>query len=273
MTWAKGLFSLLGRWVEIPFHYRTIFLGFLRNDFKGRFAGAMGGFFWTLFIPLANLLIYLFVFSVVLRIRLQPAETGTDSFAVYFLTGLLPWTAFSEALRNATEIFLGRPNLVTKVAFPLEVLPLTGVVVPFLINGVGFGMYLIYLLFKGYLHLAWFWLPLIIALHMLFTLGLVTLISSLSVFVRDIQQFIGTAISLWFFMTPIIYPLAMVPDHLRWVIQMNPMYPFIELYHQALLRQGVSLSMLGLGAFLAGICFVGSVLFFERSKHAFADVL
>ena len=118
-------------------------------------------------------------------------ETGTDSFAVYFLAGFLPWTAFSEALSNATEIFLGRVNLITKVAFPLELLPLTGIIVPFSLNGLGFVMYLVYLIFKGYFHFAWFWLPIVVVAHMVFSLGLVILISSLSVFLRDIKQFIG----------------------------------------------------------------------------------
>jgi lipopolysaccharide transport system permease protein len=126
-------------------------------------------------------------------------ETGTDSFAVYFLAGLLPWAAFSEALNNATDALLGQANLITKVAFPLEILPISGVIVPFCLNGLGFGMFLIYLVFKGYFHIAWLWLPLVVTIHMLFTLGLVSLISSLSVFLRDIKQFMGTVLSLWFF--------------------------------------------------------------------------
>ena len=268
-----NIFLLLKRWVQIPIHHRTLFWGFVRNEVKGRFAGSMGGFLWSLLTPLANLLIYIFVFSFVLKIRLKPMETGTDSFAVYFLAGLLPWTAFSEALGNATDALLGRANLITKVAFPLEILPMSGVVVPFLLNGLGFVMFLVYLIFKGYFDVAWAWLPLVVAAHMVFTLALVCLIASLSVFIRDIKQFIGTALSLWFFLTPIIYPLSMVPEKLRWVIKLNPMYPFIELYHQTLLHNYISFSTLAYAIALTLLCLVLSVLFFERSKYAFADVL
>jgi len=126
-------------------------------------------------------------------------ETGTDSFAVYFLAGMLPWLAFSEALSSATDIFLGRANLITKVAFPLEVLPLTGVMVPFFLNGLGFVMYLGYLVFKGYADFGWFWLPVVIAVHMVFTLGLIILVSSLSVFLRDIKQFMELCLHCGFF--------------------------------------------------------------------------
>ena len=222
---------------------------------------------------MANLIIYIFLFSVVLEIRLKPMETGTGSFAVFLLAGLLPWGAFSEALNQATEVFLGRANLITKVAFPLEVLPIAGMVVPFALHGLGFIMFLVYLVFKGYLHFGWLWLPVVVVAHMFFTLGLVILISSLSVFLRDTKQFIGTALSLWFFLTPIIYPLSMVPEGFRWMIRINPMYPFIELYHQVLLRHSISWGLLGSVTALAVLTFSVAVVLFERSKHAFADVL
>ncbi len=268
-----GIFRLVRRWIEVPFRFRTLFWGFVNNEIRGRFAGSIGGFVWSLLTPLANHLIYIFVFSVVLKIRLKPMETGTDSFAVFFLAGMLPWLAFSEALNSSTDLFVGRANLITKVAFPLEVLPLTGVIVPFFLNGLGFVMYLCYLTFKGYAHFGWFWLPVVIVVHMLFTLGLITLVSSLSVFLRDIKQFIGTALTLWFFLTPIIYPLSMVPEKLRWIIKLNPMYPFIELYHQVLLQHSIAWELFGYVTGLAAISFILGVLFFGRSKHAFADVL
>lgn len=268
-----AIFSLIRRWLEVPIRFRTLFWGFVSNEIRGRFAGSIGGFVWSLLTPLANLLIYIFVFSVVLKIRLKPMETGTDSFAVFFLAGMLPWLAFSEALNGSTDLFLERANLITKVAFPLELLPLTGVIVPFFLNGLGFVMYLGYLILKGYGHAGWLWLPLVVVVHMAFTLGLVILISSLTVFLRDIKQFIGIAVSLWFFLTPIIYPLSMVPETYRWMITLNPMYPFIDLYHQVLLQGAISWSMLGYTVGLSALLFSGAVLFFERSKYAFADVL
>jgi len=267
------IFSLIGRWLVVPVRFRTLFWGFVSNDIRGRFAGSIGGFTWSLLTPLANLFIYIFVFSVVLEVRLKPMETGTESFPVFFLAGMLPWLAFSEALNGSTDLFLTRANLITKVAFPLELLPLTGVIVPFFLNGLGFVMYLGYLGLKGYGHMAWFWLPAVIAIHMIFTLGLIILISSLTVFLRDIKQFIGILVSLWFFLTPIVYPLSMVPERYRWVIQVNPMYPFIDLYHQVLLQGAVSWPVFGYGIALSVILFLCAILFFERSKYAFADVL
>lgn len=266
-------FGLVKRWLEIPFRFRTLFWGFVSNEIRGRFAGSIGGFTWSLLTPLANLLIYIFVFSVVLKIRLKPMETGTDSYVVFFLAGMLPWAAFSEALSSATEIFLGRASLITKVAFPLEVLPLTGIVVAFSLHGLGFIIFLGYLVLKGYFHIMWLWLPVVVSVYMVFTLGMVILISSLSVFLRDIKQFIGTALSLWFFLTPIIYPPGMVPERFRGIFKLNPLYPFIELYHQVLLLHTLPWVLLVHIIGVAVLFFVGAIVFFERSKYAFADVL
>lgn len=268
-----NLISQMMRWCVVPLRYRTLFTGFVTNEIRGRFAGSIGGFLWSLLTPLANLLIYIFVFSLVLKIRLKPMETGTGSFAIFFLAGLLPWGAFSEALSGAPNLFLERAGLITKVAFPLEILPMMGVIVPFILHGLGFVMFLGFLSFKGYLHLSWLWLPVIILIHMVFTLGMVILISSLSVFLRDIQQFIGTALSLWFFATPIIYPLSMVPDHFRWVIKLNPMYPIIVLYRRILLQHTLSWEMLLCAGGLAMMVFLCGMMFFGRAKYAFADVL
>jgi lipopolysaccharide transport system permease protein len=268
-----NLIRLVKRWCTVPLRYRTLFWGFVTNEIRGRFAGSIGGVLWSLVTPLANLLIYIFVFSLVLRVRLKPMETGTDSFAVFFLAGLLPWGAFSEALGGASDLFLERAGLITKVAFPLEILPMIGVVIPFLLHGVGFIMYLAYLSFEGYVHAVWLWLPLIVFIHMIFTLGMTILISGLSVFLRDLKHFMGTALSLWFFATPIIYPLSMVPETFRWIIRLNPMYPFIELYRRVLLQHTLSWEMLGCAGGLSIMVFFGGVLFFSRAKYAFADVL
>jgi lipopolysaccharide transport system permease protein len=219
------------------------------------------------------MLIYIFVFSLVLRIRLRPMETGTDSFAIYLLAGLLPWMAFSEALAQATGVFQGKANLITRVVFPLEILPMASVLVPFFLNGLGFALYLGYLIIKGYTHIAWLWLPAVIGVHIVFTLGLVILISSLSVFVRDIQQAMGIILSLWLYLTPIIYPIAMVPERFISIIRLNPMYPFIELYHRILLQHSFSWGLFGYAGLLAILSFSGSTLFFGRAKYAFADVL
>ncbi|MFH0994561.1 MAG: ABC transporter permease [Pseudomonadota bacterium] len=253
--------------------HKTLFWGFVNQEFKGKYAGSMGGLLWSVITPLANLLIFIFVFSVVFSIRMKPIETGTDSFVVFLLTGLLPWIAFSDALASSTGMFVGKANLITKVAFPLELVPSAGILVTFMLNGIGFILLLIYLTFEGYCHLAWLYLPIVTVVFMVFTLGLVVLIASLSVFIRDIQQIMASILTLWLYLTPILYPNQMVPESLRFILDINPVNPFIELYHQVLLQHVFSFELFGYAAGFAAISFIAGVWFYNKSRNAFADVL
>jgi len=260
------------RWMTEPFKHRTLFWGFVNQEIKGKYAGSIFGLIWSIVLPLANLLIYIFVFTVIFKIRLKP-EDGTESFVLYLLCGLLPWMTFSEALGSSPGIFVGKANLITKVAFPIELLPISGVAVVFFMNSIGMLLFLCFLAIQGYCNVSWLVLPVVMGVHMLFTLGLVVLIASLSVFIRDIQQIIGVVMSLWLYLTPILYPITMVPEQIQWILYLNPMCLFIELYHQVLLSQIIPWGMLLNCFLLAVFMFIGGAGFFGKSRNAFADVL
>ena len=263
----------LKQWTVAPFAYSFLFRSFLQQDISGRFAGSMGGLFWSVVTPLTHILIYVFVFSMIMKVSILARETGTDRFVVYLLSGLLPWMAFSEALIRSASFLTEKSSLITKVSFPVEILPYVNTVTPFMLNGIGFGLFLIYLIFLGYLHPLWLVLPLAVLAHLLFTIGLVALISALSVFIRDLQHLLGLVVSAWLFLTPILYPLSMVPEtYQRWMV-FNPAYPFIELYHQILLQHQLPLELVVSALLLACGSFFGGGWFFARIKHAFGDVL
>lgn len=265
--------SFLNCWITGPFKYRFLLRGFVVQDIQGRFAGSMGGVLWAVIAPLANLLVLAFVFSVIMKIRVIAVETGTDSFVVFLLSGLLPWMAFSEAISRSTTLLFERANLITKVAFPVQILPVAGGLAPFILNGVGLGLFLVFLLLKGEASIFWLWLPVVVSLHFLFTLGLVSFFSALSVFFRDIQQIMGVILALWMYLTPILYPLSMVPEKYQKFMLLNPMYPFIQLYRSVILRQQVSWEMVTLVCMLTVVSYLGGGWFFMRIKHAFGDVL
>ncbi len=260
-------------WFLMPFRHSTLFWGFVRQEIRGRYAGSLGGLLWSVVTPLGNMLIYIFVFSVILKLRLRIEDAGTDSFVIYLMAGLLPWMAFSEVLLAAPGTFVNRAEMITKVSFPIQLLPLTNVAVTFILNAIGLAIFLIYLALMGKAGPGWLWLPLVMVIQLLFTLGLAILISSLAVFIRDIGQLMGIIIPLWFYLTPILYPLSMVPQHFRWLLYGNPMYPFIELYHQALLRQHFSFLSVAHASLLAFFSLFAGTVFFSRARHAFADVL
>jgi lipopolysaccharide transport system permease protein len=265
--------KIFTKWFKAPFLHKTLFWGFVNQEIKGRYAGSMGGLLWSVITPLSNLLIFIFVFSVVFKVRLKPVETGTDSFVTFLLAGLLPWITFSDAVAASTGMFVGKANLITKVAFPLELVPTAGIFVTFILNGIGFALLLIYLAFEGYCHTTWLFLPIITALFMIFTLGIVVLIASLSVFIRDIQQIMASFLSLWMYLTPVLYPVQMVPESLQPFIKINPVIPFIELYHQSLLQHVFSYTLLAQAIGFALASFLTGAWFYGKSRNAFADVL
>ncbi len=266
------MLSLLKQWLLSPLYHKTLFIGFIRQDIQGRFAGSIGGLFWSILTPLANIFIYIFVFSFIMKVRVAITDTGTDSFVIYLLSGLLPWLAFSEALSRANSLLLDKSGLITKVSFPVEVLPAVGTSVSFLLNGIAYGLFLAYLVLQGYASIFWCYLPLVVLLHFFFTLGLVAFLSALSVFIRDTQQVMGLVLHSWLYLTPIIYPLGLIPITYQKYFYINPLYAFIELYREVLLAQHITPEILFLACFFTLLsCFGG--WFFMRTRHAFSDVL
>jgi lipopolysaccharide transport system permease protein len=270
---SRAPLFLLWHWCSAPVRYRHLLHGFLHQDITGRFVGSMGGLLWSVITPLANILIYIFVFSVIMRITITKEESGTDQFVIYLLSGLLPWMAFSEAISRSTPMLIEKAGLITKVAFPVHILPYVGVFSAFMLNGLGLGLFLLYLVVNGYADWHWFYLPLLVILHGLFTLGMAALTAALCVFLRDLQQLMTLLITVWFFITPIIYPISMVPPEFRAWIEWNPLYYVADLYRQILLQGSCDFTQLGITALICISVYLSGGWFFMRVRHAFGDVL
>jgi len=256
--------------------HRGLIATFVKRDLKGRYAGSALGTVWTVAQPLMLLAVYTFVFSQVLRIDFTPkgsAPVPPYWNALFLFAGMVPWLAFSETLGRSTAVILENGNLIKKVAFPSEVLPFYLVLYGLVNMLVG-----IVILVVG---AAWlgippgaslFWLPLLLVLQGLFTLGLGYLLSALNVFVRDTMQVIGLLLTIWMLLTPIFYPIWAVPPGFAPVLQWNPMLHLIAAY-RAVFVEGRAPSPDGLvimGGVALGTLFLGYVCF-VRSKHRFAD--
>lgn len=252
---------------------KTLLREFVTREIKGRFAGTAGGILWTVMSPLATIVSYFFVFSLVLRINVTIEETGTDKFAAFFLTGFFPWLMFADSLSKSVSVLLSEASLITKVVFPVELLPMSVVISTFAVNGIGFGLVLIYLVFTG--HFSWFWayLPVFLAIELLFALGLSFFLSALNVFLRDTGEMLGIVMMLWFFSTPVIYPCSMVPAEVSFLIDYNPMALFVNTFRDAVLMHQVSLMSILVLFILSLISYSAGFWFFKKAKPAFGDVL
>ncbi len=270
---SKIIITSIIRPLWLAVRHTSLLRGFVGREIRGRFAGNMAGMSWALLNPLATLLVYMFVFSMILRISVTVEETGTDSFFIYFVTGFIPWLIFSDSLGRATGSLLDNSSLITKVVFPVELLPATSVLSSAVINGLGFFLLLGYLSVQGFLSSSWLFVICILPVQVIFTLGLAMLFSSACVYLRDIRELMGLIIMIWFFSTPIIYPLSMVPENIQSIIQLNPMYMFVSLYRDALLMHSFDLVLFLWTVLISVVVYAAGSLFFAKVKPGFGDVL
>jgi len=253
--------------------HQYLFREFVVRNIKSRFVGSMGGNLWVVLNPLATILAYLFIFSVVLRVSVSAAENGTSNFTIYFLSGFFPWFMFAESLSISVMVLLENKDLITKVAFPVELLPAGVVLSTFIVNGIGMLCFLVFMVAVGFFHWTWVFLIYLVIVQFLFTWGLSNLVAALCVFIRDMKELLAIILMVWFYATPIVYPVSLLPDTYRALMGFNPMWNYIALYRDIILKHQVD----GLIALKAGILallvYIVGTWFFMRSKNAFADVL
>jgi len=266
------MLTLIGRWASTPLRHFRLFHHFARQEFNGQFAGSLGGVIWLFITPVVNIIIYSFVFSVVFRAPM-PADFGEVSFVIYLMIGYLPWFAFADAVGKSPAMLLEKAPLITKVMFPVQIVPMVGTLVPYLVHGIAIFVFLLYLAARGYFSFMWFWMPMALFLQFLFTMGLVAILSALCVFLRDIQQMVTLMLTAWFFLTPIIYPITLIPEAYQPLMLFNPMHSFVQFYRELVLLGEFSMQSFQIMLPVSVITFLFGGWLFMRIRHAFGDVL
>jgi lipopolysaccharide transport system permease protein len=266
-------FQLIHQWFLTPITHKRLVKNFTRQDFTAQFTASIGGFIWLLLTPICNITIYAFVFSYIFKVR-AVEDFGETSFVLFLMIGYLPWFAFAESLGKSTSLLLDKASLITKVKFPVQILPVSGTLVPYLTHTIGLVLLLIYLAANGYANAMWAAIPLVLFLQFIFTMGLVAILSSLSVFLRDLQQIVALIVSIWFFLTPIIYPINMIQsDTIRSYFLWNPMHSFINLYREIILLGEISFNHLQISIIFAIASYILGGWLFMKIRPAFGDVL
>lgn len=266
-------FSLIREWFWAPFANYRLFHNFTRQDFYIQFAGSVGGFLWLFLTPLVHIIIYSFVFAYIFQMRAVEGY-GETAFVIFLMVGYLPWFAFADSIGRSTGLLLEKAPLITKVMFPVQVLPFVGTTVPYITHGIGILVLLVYLATQGYANWMWPLLPVVFFLQYLFTVGLVAILSAFSVFLRDLQQLVALSIMVWFFLTPIIYPINLIQSEtIQTLYLLNPMHSFINLYREIVLTGEVSLIHFQVSIPVSVLTYLLGGWLFMRIKHAFGDVL
>ncbi|MDJ0674185.1 MAG: ABC transporter permease [Calothrix sp. MO_167.B42] len=261
-------------WVKLDL-LRTL----VRRDLEARYKGSILGNLWPLLNQLSQLLIYTYVFSIVLQVKLSlkglPADNNL-SFGLWLFAGLLPWIAFTGGLMQSANSVVGQPNLVKKVVFPLTLLPLIPILSAFIESAFGL-MALIFLvaIVTHTLHPTLAILPLVWLPQLLFTAGLGYLAAGLTVFLRDIPQTLVVILNLWFYLTPLVYPARVIPQQWRaLVFWFNPMAAIAEVYRDLILVGEVNhWGEWGIASVISILLFCFGLWIYRKLRPAFADVL
>jgi lipopolysaccharide transport system permease protein len=246
----------------------------VQRDLMGRYKGSLMGAFWPVINPVGHLILYTFLFNMILKVRFGD-DPSLSNFALYLMTGLIGWGAFAESLARSTTCILEVPNLVKRVVFPLEILPLVLVISSFLSQSFALVSLLAFIAVSQHgLHATILFLPLIALSQAFLTTGITWILASLGVFIRDIRHAISLVLSAWMYATPIVYPQSYLPKEFKFLLWLNPMAGIIEDYRRVLLS-GLAPDWTTYFTYTAVgivVCILGYNLFF-KTKKTFADVM
>jgi lipopolysaccharide transport system permease protein len=253
---------------------RALIRTMVRREVMGRYRGSFGGSFWTFMSPLLLMLTYFFVFSIFLKSQF-PQDPTYYGYVLYFLAGMLPWLAFSEAVGRAPNVVLDHRNFVKKLVFAVETLPFNlvagGLVSEFFAVIVFSG---VVLAVRHSLPSTILWLPLLVIPQVLFTAGVAWFLAALGAFVRDLGQLIGFVLTIWFFMSPICYPEDSWPKWGAPFLDKNPICILVRGYRAIFLEhRPPAFSSLWKFWLLAAVVFVLGHAWFYKLRKSFADMI
>jgi lipopolysaccharide transport system permease protein len=237
--------------------YVDLLRALVSSQLKVRYRYTAMGLGWAIINPILLMVVYGYVFGEIFG-------EGRANYRLFLLAGLLPWQAFSAAVSASVRSLVVGADLLKKAPFPSELLPISSVVTSIVNLTIVLIVYVVFLAIRGYVQVeALPWVLFALLLETLFLIGLCLIVSSLNVFFRDVEQIMGFAIWIWFFLTPIIYPLAKLPDaQAKVVVFLNPMAVVVTTMQNALLKGqappleplgaalGITASVLGAGWWL-----------------------
>lgn len=259
------------------YKYRVLIQSLVSRELKARYRGSVLGFFWSFFNPLLLLVVYTIVFNYILPNR----ALTTQPYALFLFCGLLPWTWFSSALLESSNVIIAGGNLIKKIIFPAEVLPFVSVLANMVHFLLGTPILLIFILIYD-VPLNWYALffPLIVFIQLILTLGLALWISSLSVHFRDLRDILANLLTLWFFSSPVIYPLQFSTTQeaqtlstiFQWVLYLNPVSYLMDSYHQSIFFGKMPDVLHLVVVFVVSlIAFFSGYFLFDRLRDTFAE--
>lgn len=210
--------------------YRGFILGSVKREFQSKYRNSLLGAAWNIINPLAMIIVYTVIFAQVMQAKL-PGINSTFAYSIYLCAGVLTWGLFAEMVGRGQNMFLDNANLLKKISFPRTTLPVI------VAANAGLNFAIVFILFLGFLVISgnfpgWVILAIfpVLLLQIIFAIGLGMILGVLNVFFRDVGQFFGIFLTFWFWLTPIVYPVAILPEGLKPYMYLNPMKPVMAAY-------------------------------------------
>ena len=248
--------------------YRLLIQSLVGRELKARYRGSVLGFFWSFVNPLLLLLTYGLVFTYMLPV---PRSSALEPYFLFLFCGILPWTWFSASLLESASVLISGGNLIKKVLFPAEVLPVVTVVANLVHFLFGLPILLLFLAWKGRLGWTTLLLPVPLIIQLVLTLGLALFVSALTVHFRDIQNILSHVLHLWFFATPVLYAYP-ASGPLHSLLRLNPMTHLVVAYQEALFYgEFQHYRGLALAALAAVLAFAAGAFLFDRLRDTLAE--
>ena len=249
--------------------YREMIASLVRRDLRGRYKGSVLGFFWTFLNPLLQLSVYTIVFSKIMR-------NGIEDYYLFLFVALIPWMFFSTSVANGCGAVTTQAGMVKKIYFPRQILPIELVTSQFV--NMLFSMLVVFLILilsgKGLSLKPLMFLPVIMLIEYFLALGMALLVSSLTVYFRDLEYLMSVLILAWQFLTPVLYSIEMVPENMRTYFYINPMTSIIIAYRDILYYKRVpEMNTLILAVVVAPVFMVLGWNVFSRRQKRFAEYL
>lgn len=250
------------------YNYRELLKTSVRKEIRGKYKNSFLGVIWSFLNPLLQIIVYAIIFQVILK---NPQE----NYAIFLCCGLIPWTFFASTITRSAFTMIENGNIIKKVYFPREILPIsvvTSETVNFMIStiiilgfvvfgGIGISAYIVFY-------------PIVLLAQYLLLIGISLIISSISVYVRDLQHLIGVAMQLLFYATPIVYSVDTIPENLRWILQLNPMTYIINAYRDIFYNQTmIEIKPLLILIAISVVLCVVAYMIFNKLQKGFAEQL
>lgn len=257
---------LLGRLHNIA-SYRGFILGSVQREFQSKYRNSLLGASWTVLNPLAMIVVYTVIFAQVMHNRLA-GNTSAFGYSIYLCAGVLTWNLFAEITTKAQTVFIDNAGLIKKINFPRICLPIIVVSNALLNFAIIFGLFTLFLIVSGNFP-GWAYAALLPVLMLLVTLaiGLGMVLAILNVFFRDVGQFFSISLQFWFWFTPVVYPVSVLPAEVRGMLVWNPMAQIVAAFQDILVRQQSPdwLSLLPATVLAILLCLLGMQLFRKRA--------